>query len=377
MPDLGSDRNRVARLIQTARTLLTYDGSLESRGGSAPIDQNQLSLALEQHIRESNLVEDSDPKLVAAEVLSHVESALNKSTEGDTSSRLSDEEWASLEAIVQVTGRPALRYKDGLVETPNDTGENQHWAVLIATTRTSINRVSRSVGRVSRKGRSSDELVGTAWRIGDTLVVTNRHVVARLVLRPSDPVASWKLDDGKKPRLRFDPQEAADFAVSKIVYCSPEEAIDLAVLDLDCTESAPPPPLAIDWEPESVGVEIMDPGEEKPRFKGKEIYVVGHPYRQVGSNAIAKVFGSADGSKRCSPGYVTFIDRSDFGHDCSTLGGNSGSCVLTTGIHAVVGLHSGSLEVDAWSGQGSANVALAFSRLGNAAATEILRSGRA
>jgi len=371
------DRIRTSGLIQTARTLLSSGGTLESRSGTVPIDQDRISAALEQHVDESHALGVTNSKLVAAEVLSNVKSALAKSAGGANLSNLTDAEWASLEAIVQVTGRPALRYKDAKVEMPNDAGENEHWAVLIATARASINRVSSSVGCVSRKGgRSSDELVGTAWRIGDDLVVTNRHVTARLVLRPDDPVDAWKLDGGKKPRVCFDASATVPFAVSKIAYCSSEDAIDLAILHLDCTESAPPPPLAIDWTPESIGVEILDPGEEEPSFKGKEIYVVGHPYRQVGSNAIAKVFGNADGSKRCSPGYVTSIDRSDFEHDCSTLGGNSGSCVLTTGGHAVVGLHSGSLEVDASSGRGRANVALALSRLGEGSARAILSSGR-
>jgi len=375
MSDPGADRDRISRLIQTARKHLTSGSSLESRGGSGAIGQNELSLALEQHVRESSLAEGTDPKFVAAEVLSYVKGVLDRTAEGKTSSALSDEEWASLEAIVQVTGRPALRYKDGQVEMPNDTGENEHWAVLIATARTNINRVSGSVGRVCRKVRGRDELVGTAWRIGETLVVTNRHVAARLVSKPTDPISSWKLDSSKVPRVSFDRNPAAEFAVNKIAYCSPE-AIDLAVLALDCAEKTPPPPLAIDWVRESIGVEISDSGEERPRFKGKEIYVIGHPYRQGGSTSIAKVFGSADGSKRCSPGYVTSVEGTHLEHDCSTLGGNSGSCVLTTGAHSVVGLHSGSRDVDAWSAMGSANVALAFSRLGDRVATGILRSGR-
>jgi hypothetical protein len=174
----------------------------------------------------------------------------------------------------------------------------------------------------------------------------------------------------------FDPTGVQGFSVNKIAYCSPEEAIDLAILQLDFGGNTPPPPLGLDWAPDSIGVEILESGEEKPKFKGKEIYVVGHPYRQVASNVIAKVFGSADGSKRFSPGYVTSIEGPHLEHDCSTLGGNSGSCVLSAGRHAVVGLHSGSRDVDACSAKGSANVALAFSRLSGSPAIEILRSGR-
>jgi hypothetical protein len=372
MSNPHADHIRISRLIHTAKTLLSAGGTLESSGGAEPIGQNRISAALERHVAESHAVGDTNPKLVAAEVLSNVESALAKSAGGASVSTLTDAEWASLEAIVQVTGRPALRYKDGKVEMPNDTGENRHWAVLIAIARASINRVSRSVGRVSRR---ADELVGTAWRIGDTLVVTNRHVAATLVLRPADPVRSWKLDAAKEPKVSFDPEGDMRFAVSAIAYCAPGEEIDLAIMRLDCTAGGPPPPLLIDWAPESIGQHVSD-GEGEPRFKGKEIYVIGHPYRKVDSSAIAQVFGSADGSKRCSPGFVTAITGTSLEHDCSTLGGNSGSCVLTTGRHAVVGLHFGSLDVDERSGRGGANVALALSHLGGGPAAAILRSGK-
>jgi Trypsin-like peptidase domain len=370
------DRIRSSRLIQTARTLLSSGGTLESRSGTVLIDQGRISAALEQHVDESHALGVANSKLVAAEVLSNVKRALAKSAADANVSNLTDGEWASLEAIVQVTGRPALRYKDEKVEMPNDVGENEHWAVLIATARANINRVSRSVGRVSRKGpAATDQLVGTAWRIGDTLVVTNRHVAAGLVLRATDPVPSWKLDPAKTPQVCFESAGDMRFAIRDIAYCAPEEDIDMAIMRLDCTRGAPPPPLSIDWAPESLGQDVSEPGEEEPRFKGKEVYVVGHPYRQVGSSAIAKVFGCADGSKRCSPGFVTAISGAYLEHDCSTLGGNSGSCVLTTGHHAVVGLHAGGMDVDERSGQGRANVALALAQLRDSSATSILKAG--
>jgi len=372
-----ADRVRISRLIQTVTTLLGTGGALESSGGTVPMGKDRISAALEQHIGEHSAGGDADPKAIAAEVVSNVKSALAKSVGGANLSNLTDAEWASLEAIVQVTGRPALRYKDEKVEMPNDAGRNQHWAVLIATAGANINRVSRSVGCVSRKGRAAaEQLVGTVWRIGDTLVVTNRHVAAGLVLRATDPVPSWKLDPAKTPQVCFESARDTRFAVRDIAYCAPEEDIDLAIMRLDCTGDAPPPPLSIDWAPESLGQDVSGPGEAEPRFKGKEVYVVGHPYRQVGSSAIAKVFGCADGSKRCSPGFVTALSGAYLEHDCSTLGGNSGSCVLTTGRHAVVGLHAGGMEVDERSGRGRANVALALAQLGDNPATSILRTGR-
>jgi V8-like Glu-specific endopeptidase len=63
-------------------------------------------------------------------------------------------------------------------------------------------------------------------------------------------------------------------------------------------------------------------------------------------------------------------------HDCSTLGGNSGSCVLTCDMHTGVGLHFGGRNVDDLTGRGEANLAVALSLLGEHPAAEILRRGR-
>ena len=47
--------------------------------------------------------------------------------------------------------------------------------------------------------------------------------------------------------------------------------------------------------------------------------------------------------KRLQPGQITgnFALRKIFYHDCSTLGGNSGSCVIGLDDHKVLGLHCG------------------------------------
>jgi hypothetical protein len=314
-------------------------------------------------------------KAIASEVLSNAITALAKASGRELSSELTESERAGLEAIVQVTGRPALRYPGGKVETPDELGENDRWRVLIVTARNKMNSTAASVGRVSRSAPSGDDqLLGTAWRLGDEMVVTNRHVAAYLVVSATAPVASWRLEPRRKSRVDFSPDanSLSKFAVRDLVYCAPEEEIDLAILRLDCSAALPPPPLPLDWSPDSLGYEIHRETGQPPQFKGAEIYVVGHPYKKNGSNAIAQVFDNADGAKRCSPGFVTAVGRLEFEHDCSTLGGNSGSCVFSTSNHAVVGLHFAGLGVDLASGRGRSNAALAFARLAGNPATAIL-----
>jgi hypothetical protein len=385
-----TDTANATRLVRLARSLLAKGGALQSTNTGDKIEEAHLRAALERHIKNVTARADSPPlqsltaKAAASEALASAERVLNKFAGGGSSSNLTELEFASLEAIIQVTGRPAMRYSDGRVEMPpSGLGENDRWRVLVATARSKINKVSASVGRiaVSRPG-AADEHAGTAWRLGDDLVVTNRHVARELAGEPSAASRTWKIDAVKWVFVDFAVTDNAAstqrFAIGEIAYCAEEEDVDFAVLRFASAGAALPPALTMDWTPAALGGDRPGAAREPPHFRGEEIYVVGHPYRQRGSEAIAAVFGEADGCKRCSPGTVVSINASRpiFEHDCSTLGGNSGSCVFTVERHAVIGLHFGARSVDDVTGRGTTNLALALSQLGTHRAAEILRTGR-
>ena len=387
----GSSETYRARLLGTVRQLLARSaGTLEAIGAGQAIDEAALSAAAEKHILDSPKIESSgqwsgdSTEISSAEVLANLKGVLRKTSEKTDVDAFSDVEFASLEAIVQLTGRPAMRYKDGQVEMPNDLGENSIWRVLVATARRKINTVSGSVGRVETNDLGVDgRLLGTAWRLGANLVVTNRHVASHLVIDRTKAVADWKLDIMKTPFVNFGVSTPSGVPrkcrIAEIGYCAPPNDIDFAILKLvDGSPEEPPPPLSIDFSAETLGTDLADGGESKAIFRGEHVYVVGHPYGRIGSDAVSRVFGNADGSKRWSPGFVKTVDEREpiLEHDCSTLGGNSGSCVFAAGRHCVVGLHFGGLCVDALSGVGRSNVAIAFSRLNNHPANEILRTGR-
>jgi hypothetical protein len=320
--------------------------------------------------------------VAAARVVAEARRALDRIAGGDSPLRLSDLEIAALEAIVEVTGRPAMRYLDGRVEMPaSDLGANEHWRTLVATERKAINEASGAVGRLllERPG-ATPEAVGTAWRLGPDLLVTNRHVVRWFVSDPSGPCATWSLDDAKVCVIDFAATHGQpaprQFRVCGLVYCATEDAIDLAILRLTPGSSPWPVPRPLEFSPDALGVEIATPSGSE--FKGSEVYVVGHPERRVASDSSRRVFGDADGRKRCAPGVIMRLDAHAprFEHDCSTLGGNSGSCVFTVIGHRVVGVHYGGLDVDESTARGRANVATALPRLGDHPATQILREGR-
>jgi V8-like Glu-specific endopeptidase len=323
--------------------------------------------------------DDVTVRVAAAEIAAAAQRAKAKLASRDEHS-LTELEYASLEAIVQITGRPAMRYAGGAVETPNvgDDRSNEHWTVFVTRARRKINAASASVGRVwttSGGGR----LLATAWRIGDDLVVTNRHVVEDLVSDATAPPSAWQLDPNKPAVVDFGATDGVTaprpFAIADLAYCAPRGDIDLAVMRLTTAGQPLPPPLALEWDSEALGTPATGAVAD---FDGEEIYTVGHPYRAFASAQSSAVFGNADGMKRCAPGYVTAIpeDGQTFEHDCSTLGGNSGSCIFSVWSHRVVGLHYAGATVVETTGMGRANLAIGICRLGDHPAAAILREGR-
>lgn len=364
----------VATLAETTRKLLQGGGNLQSIDGEERIKPDDLKRQLKARAGAS-VGSPAEVDLAAATVVSAADSALRKQVNGSLGT-LTDEEYSALELIVELIGRPALRYVDGKVQPPeSDLAENEHWTVVVAGVRDKINAVSASVAKLAlRRLDDSEQHLGTGWRLGADLLVTNRHVVELMVANRTQSPAAWKLDPARPciADFAFTDQTSApkSFAIGALAYCAAD--VDAAVLRLEPANQLPAP-LTPDFDAHSVGRKKGPAGE----FKGAEIYVVGHPLRKAGTPESRKVFGDVDGRKRCSPGRTTREDDSlpQFEHDCSTLGGNSGSAVMTVFEHKVIGLHFGGRGADAAAVKGEANVAVAFARLGQHRLADILRTG--
>jgi hypothetical protein len=83
---------------------------------------------------------------------------------------------------------------------------------------------------------------------------------------------------------------------------------------------------------------------DENKIKGRDVYVIGFPARDPLRNdpvEMDRIFAGVYGIKRLQPGKIMNIDDSTpiMTHDCSTLGGNSGSCVIDLETNNVIGLH--------------------------------------
>lgn len=368
------------RLAATARTLLAHGGALQSVEGGEQIDRAQITGALVQHLERLQPCAPAVLASAAAQILEIADKALKLSAP-DGGARLEDAEFDSLEVIVQVLGRPALRLPKGRVKGPvTDLGANTRWIILLNDARSRINKAAASVARLNRlRGDGGEEHMGTAWRLGADLLVTNRHVAEKLAQDPTLAPDQWLLN----PMCPFiadfgmtdDPDRTIRFKVASLIYCAPEREIDVAVLRLQPDGQQFPDALEVSFDEARLG-RVVD--GEPPLFKGQPVYVVGHPLLRLPTMQSLQVFGDADGLKRVSPGFTTALlsECSSVDHDCSTLGGSSGAALLDVHEHRVVGIHLGGRADETGGVTEKFNRAVATALLGTHPVGKMLRLGR-
>jgi DNA/RNA endonuclease G (NUC1)/subtilisin family serine protease len=192
------------------------------------------------------------------------------------------------------------------------------------------------VGRIELKRLPEDVHVGTGWLVAEDIVVTNRHV-AEFFSRGSGRTAVLSKDPFGQPvpaqidfREEHARQDASEFAVAEILLIEEldERFPDMALLKLRRNGAGLPPP-----------IEFLS---TLPKIGEATIAVVGYPAWDYRNDAatMQRLFGDIYGVKRLAPGQVSDAGQGFvFEHDCTTLGGNSGSVVLDAETGKAIGLH--------------------------------------
>ena len=243
---------------------------------------------------------------------------------------LSGREIGSLEAISVLFDRPVLLVEDGKFEVPSGV-----WSRL-APYRPDLLAMLGSVGRLELPEAYGGP-AGTGFVVGQNLIMTNRHVIEFLYSANGDaleflPGISMKIDFKRE----LGSSARSVFEITGIRHVFPESSgIDLALLTVsersDTAESLPKP-LPLQLRSEAVR-------------RGGTVCVVGYPSADPERNDASemdRIFEGIYDVKRLAPGYLTSEDQNgSFSHDCTTLGGNSGSCVIDVETGSVIGLHWG------------------------------------
>lgn len=239
------------------------------------------------------------------------------------------QEQTGLEAIILLTGRPAILIQEGDFMEPPPT-----WAGL-KHIRAEIRTVIERVGRIEVAGNPNFDWLGTGFLAGRDVVVTNRHVA--MEFSRSAPAGGWIFRPPMTSSIDFKAElgsgESLEFKVLEIVGIHDEH--DLAVLRVEQVSGA----AAL---PDPLPVSAAAPAT----LERRQVYVVGYPAwdgRRNDPEPMRRIFSEIYNVKRLQPGEISGeLDGAfEISHDCSTLGGNSGSPVIDLQTHRVLGLHFG------------------------------------
>lgn len=248
---------------------------------------------------------------------------------------LTHDEFLSVEAIIDEDLRPAF-------DVVGDRFQADHWMWTHlssdAAVRVRIETVLPSIGRIELPGHPRLPYGGTGFVVGKGLLMTNRHVAEVFASGVGDRRLAFK--SGARAGINFvrelgRPDGGPTLLVRRVVMIHPYW--DMALLAVDgLPECHQPLRLAV---------------QDARDLVAREVFVVGYPAFDPRNPADVQndLFNGRFGIKRLQPGELQGgIRTASFGktvmaasHDCSTLGGNSGSAVVDLASGEVFGLHFG------------------------------------
>ncbi len=237
------------------------------------------------------------------------------------------------ETIVLRTGRPVLAVRDNEAELEFQDAESAVWRGRLIEARPQLGRAIRASGRIELENHRLS-WVGTGWLVRPNIVVTNRHVAAVFARRSGERFVFRSGLDGGRVAASIDfleeleREESLTFRLERVLYIEPDNGPDVAFLEVS------PSGGRLLAEPLSLASALPE--------IDRQVAVIGYPARDSRMpemDLMLEVFRNVFDKKRLAPGRITGHGATTIRHDCSTLGGNSGSTVLDLETGEAVGLH--------------------------------------
>jgi len=238
--------------------------------------------------------------------------------------------------------RPVFFTKKGQLDTSEVASWGEEAQDLVSQLTVATGKVLPAlplVGRIDVTNFPTSDFVGTGWFVERDVVITNRHVaqvIARwdgrkfVFVRGAGATIGASLcnaheDDDPAPR----PEQV--FRVAEVLYIEPESGPnDIAFFRVER-------PIVSEELPY---IEIA----EADAAADLSVCVVGYPARASRESIpdqaqMERLYRNRFNVKRVAPGYTMGVEQGSCRHDCTTLGGSSGSVLLDLASGRAVGLH--------------------------------------
>jgi endonuclease G, mitochondrial len=280
-------------------------------------------------------IEDRDPKL-AEELKSVRARAAETMRESGGLEAMGGEgaaDLTGLETIVLRTGRPVLAITDNQPQLVFQDTDSEVWKDRLIKARDGINHAIRAVGRIELDNNPRFDWVGTGWLVANDVVVTNRHVASEFARADGKGFTFRRGSLGQMTASIDFLQEIKSnrtdvFDIKEVIHIESDTGPDISFLRVkprDGRNLATPIALST----------------SAPTAK-QQVAVIGYPAkdsRVPEVDLMERIFGNVYNKKRLAPGQLIGLGANEIQHDCSTLGGNSGSVVLSLDSGEAVGLH--------------------------------------
>lgn len=285
------------------------------RAATADIEQQDLKLADELKAVRARTLESLAPQ--------SAEESLE--TAGGTVS--------ALETIVLRTGRPVLAISNNEPRLVFEEAESEVWRERLTRAREGINHAILAVGRIDLVNHPRFDWVGTGWLVAEDIIVTNRHVANEFAKRNGQ---GFMFRSGVLGQMsasidflhEVDSNQREVFDVREVIHIEPDNGPDMSFLRVQARDGKK---LAAPIVLSKSAAAVKD-----------QVAVIGYPARDSRvpePDLMERIFGNVYNRKRLAPGQIKALGTNEILHDCSTLGGNSGSVVLSLQSGKALGLH--------------------------------------
>lgn len=280
---------------------------------------------------------------------------------GSSMQNLDGKSQVAVEALILLTGRPALRVLDSGYIAGDDPMLGD-WGGDLWGPRNVLTPIIDAVGRIDLRQDGRNVHIGTGTLVAPGVVLTNRHVLDAIAEPlPSAGGQSFLMSPGVS--IIFDPAAAnatRRYEITGVLAAGPDRIgmqadvgkLDAAFLLMSQTNAAGlPPPKPVSYD-------------DLPSENGPRLLVVGYPGRPSSAAAtnpntnkvdpaiwdrLWEIFQNRYGVKYISPGEVGRrpgelagdTARWGFSHDATTLAGHSGSAIINLETLSACGLHFG------------------------------------